>query len=149
MKPRLGSLLTTLVLLSVSGCGGDDPVGVVATAADMLGTWDIASLTFASVPPGTSVELVSMGASGEIEFRGDGTYTLTLAGPGEAPEVENGTFSVSGSTLSLIESGEVTALAIQALTSTAATLFQADDEYDFNDDGFDTPATVTVVLAKQ
>jgi hypothetical protein len=36
MRPRLGSLLTTLVLLSVSGCGGDDPTGVVATAADVL-----------------------------------------------------------------------------------------------------------------
>jgi len=149
IKPRLGPLLATLVLLSVGACGGDDPVGVEATASDLLGTWDITSLTFTSVPAGSSAELVSQGFSGEITFRQDGTYTLTTTDPGQAVEVEDGTFTVSGSTLSLIVPGEVSALTIQALTSTAATLFQADDEYDFNDDGTETPATVTVVLAKQ
>jgi hypothetical protein len=92
---------------------------------------------------------VSQGFSGEIEFRQDGTYTLTTTDPGEPTEVENGTFGVSGSTLSLTVFGETSALTIQALTSTAATLFQGDDEFDFNDDGTETPATTTVVLAKQ
>ncbi|MDH3206197.1 MAG: lipocalin family protein [Gemmatimonadota bacterium] len=149
MKPRFSALLTTLVVLSASGCGGDDPTGVAATVADMLGSWTITALTFTSVPPGDSEELISQGFSGEVEFRSDLTYTLSTTDPQQVVEVDNGTFSVSGSTLTLTLPGDVTNLTIQELTSTAATLYSADDSFDFNGDDQDTPATVTVRLAKQ
>ncbi len=153
VKPRLGVLLAALLLLSFGGCG-DDPVGVVATSDDLLGTWNVTSLVYAPVGGGTSVQAIEPGTSGVITFRADLTYTITFAevGPPQVTDVEDGTFTVMGSVLVITPDdapNDPSNLDIPELTATSATLFQAVDEFDFDDDGNDEPATTTVMLQKQ
>ena len=152
-KPRLRSLLTTLLLLGAVSCGGDDPMDIVATASDLLGTWNITSLVHTPVGGGTPVEEVVAGLSGSVVFRQDLTYTIAFqdAGPPVVSESENGTYMVTGSSLTITPDNaplDVTTLEIQSLTSNGVTLYQADDDYDFDDDGTDDPATTTVRLEK-
>jgi hypothetical protein len=153
VQPRLGLLLAAFLLLSLGGCG-EDPVEVVATSDDLLGTWNITSLMYTPVGGGTSVQSIEPGTSGVITFRADFTYTITFTevGPPQVTDVEDGMFTVMGSVLTITPDdapNDPSNLDIQQLTATSATLFQADDEFDFDDDGDDEPATTTVMLQKQ
>lgn len=151
MSTRLGSLVAAVLLLSATACGGDDPLDV--TADDLLGTWNITSLLYTPVAGGASVQGVQGGLSGTISFRADLTYTFSFqdSGPPPVSETEDGTFTVVGDVLTITPDnapGDSSALEIQALSSNSATLFQADDEYDFDDDGTDEPSTTTVTLQR-
>ena len=152
-KPRAGLMLASLLTLTLSGCGGDDPTDIQDTIDDLVGTWNITSLMYTPAAGGASVEGVQAGTSGTITFRQDLSYTLTFqeTGPPPVTDMEDGTFSVAGDVLTIVPDDaplDPSDLEIQSLTSTTARLFQADDEYDFDDDGFDEPATTTVVLQK-
>lgn len=144
-KARSTSLLATLLVLALSACG-DSVTGVEATTDDFVATWDITSLLFTPAGGGTSVEALT--GSGTITFRADLTYTLVLI-EGSVQETESGTFSLSGSTLTLTLPGEDSdMLTVTAISSSSATLYSADDSYDFNDDDEETAATLTVTLQK-
>ena len=152
-RSRFGSLLAALLVVSFAGCG-DDPVDVMATSDDLLGTWNVTSLVYAPVGGGTSVQAIEPGASAVITFRADLSYTITFTevGPPQVTDVEDGTFTVMGSVLTLTPDdapNDPSNLDIQQLTATSVTLFQAVDEFDFDDDGNDEPATTTVMLQKQ
>ena len=152
MKPGLRVLIAALLLLNFGGCT-DDPAGVEATTDDLLGTWDITSLVYTPVGGGTSVQAIQPGIQGVITFRADLSYTITFddVGPPPVQEVEDGTYIVIGSVLTITPDdapGDPSDLEIQALTSITATLFQAVDEFDFDDDGSEEPATTTVMLEK-
>jgi len=157
---RLGPLLTTLVVLSVSGCEGDDPTAVAGTSTELLGTWDLSSFAFTSIstpiakPDYVELGWPGLGYSGNIVFRGDRTYTFTTVYPKvglPVPNlVEDGIFDLSGSTLSLtLPNEEPTLLLIEELTSVSATLFQRGTSYDFNRDGTETIATARIVISRQ
>jgi len=146
MKTRLGSLVATVLVLGLGACG-DSVTGVDTSVDDLIGTWSITSLTFEPAGGGDTVE--GLTGSGTVEFRDDLTYTLTFVEATET-EVENGTFTVNGSTLTLNVPGEgPDVFTVTAISSTAATLYSEDDEFDFNDDGAETAATLTVTLQKQ
>ena len=146
-------LFSTLVLATVmSACGGDD--GVSPENAALIGSWSATSSTFTEVAGGATFDEVAAGLALTIVFRSNLTYTLTEVDPGppQVTEIEDGTFTVIGTVLTVIpdaDPGDVTALEIVTLTSTTLTLFQADGEFDFNDDGIDTPAAFTIVFVRQ
>jgi hypothetical protein len=146
IKTRLGLLVAALLVLGGVACS-DSPTGVDATTGDLLGTWNITSLLFTPDGGGTAAEGVV--GSATIVFRDNFTYTLTFV-EGTETDVENGTFAVNGSTLTLtIEGEDPDVLTVTAISSTAATLYSDDEEFDFNDDGELTDATLTVTLQKQ
>ena len=146
MKTRLGSLVATLVVLSTGACG-DSLTGVDTTTDDLIGTWNITSLTFSPVDGGTEAE--GLVGSATIAFNAKLTYTLTFV-EGTVTDVENGTFAVDGSTLTMTIAGEEPdVFTVTALSSTGATIYSEDDQFDFNDDGTETTATLTVTLLKQ
>jgi hypothetical protein len=146
IKTRLGLLVAALLVLGGVACS-DSPTGVDATTGDLLGTWNITSLLFTPDGGGTAAEGVVGWAT--IVFRDDFTHTLTFV-EGTETDVENGTFAVNGSTLTLtIEGEDPDVLTVTAISSTAATLYSDDEEFDFNDDGELTDATLTVTLQKQ
>ena len=125
--------------------------GVDTEVNELLGTWSIVSLMFAPVGGGSAVD--GLAGTASITFRENLTYTLTFV-EAQVTDVEDGTFSVSGSTLTLVEDDDPTLdpnlLTITSINSTSATLFSEDDEqFDFNDEGEETPATLTVSLQKQ
>ncbi len=153
MRRRSGSILTTFLLIGFVGCGGDDD-GVSPEIADLIGTWNATSLTFAEIGGGATVDLIADGGSLTIVFRNNLTYSLTqvIVGPPSANYSEDGTFTVNESVLTVLDDADPldpTAIQIVTLTSTALTLFLANDEYDFNGDDNDTPASFTLVLVKQ
>ena len=144
MKTRLGSLVATVLVLGLGACG-DSVTGVDTSVDDLIGTWSITSLTFTG--GGDTVE--GLTGSAMVEFRDDLTYTLTFVEATDT-EVDNGTFTVNGSTLTLNLPGEdPDVFTVTAISSTAATLYSEDDAFDFNDDGTETAATLTVTLQKQ
>ena len=145
-RTRLGSLVATMLALGAIACS-DSPTGVDTTTDDLIGMWDITSLRFTPVGGGTAAE--GLVGSATIAFRDDLTYTLTFI-EGAVTDVENGTFAVNGSTLTLTLPGEdPDELTVTAVSSTAATLYAEDESFDFNDDDEETPATLTVTLRKQ
>ena len=77
--------------------------------------------------------------------------TFTFAGEvGEVTEGFSGTYTIDGNQLILRETGELEPDSMTyTLSGNTMTLTGDDDEYDFDDDGQEDPATSTLVLAKQ
>ena len=153
-RRRGSSLFLTLFLLSAGACGDSvtEVTGVDTEVDDLLGTWSIVSMMFTPVGGGSAVEGVTGTAS--ITFESDisevKTYTLTFV---EAQEtvVEEGYFRVSGSDLILNALGDPDDVwyTVTSMSSTAATLFTEDAEFDFNGDGNWTETTLNVSMQKQ
>ena len=147
-RRRGSSLFLTLLVLSAGACG-DSVTGVDTEPEDLFGTWSITSLLFAPDGGGSSVQGLEGTAS--ISFRADFTYTVTFVDT-QGTDVEEGTFLVSGSTLELfptIDPTDSSTFTVTSISSTSATLVSEDDSFDFNDDGEETEATLTVSLTKQ
>ena len=90
-----------------------------------------------------------MGMTLAITFT-ETTYSGTASFPGEVTETFSGTYTISGNQLTLNESGEgSTRLMTYSLSGNTLTLSGDDEEYDFDDDGQEDPATFTMVLARQ
>ena len=124
-----------------------------ALPADLIGTWDATSLVFTPTGGGATADPISDGLALTLVFRSDFTYTITEdPGPPEVVEVEDGIVTVAGSVLTLIPDAapdEVEEFTIQTLTSTDLTVSAPNSSYDFNDDGTETPASLTGVFVKQ
>lgn len=89
-----------------------------------------------------------------IVIRQDFTHTITQVDPGppQLTEIEDGTFTVGGSVFTIIPTGapeDAIAFTMQVLTATDMTLFVAEDVFDFNEDGTETPATRTAIFVKR
>lgn len=144
-RTPLLSLIATLLVLAVGACS-DSVTGVEATTAELLGTWNITSLTFAPAGGGNSVE--GLAGSATITFEANLNYTLTFT-EGQVQDIETGTFNVSGTTLTLTITGEdPDEFTVTALSSSGATLYSADESFDFNGDDVETDATLTVTLQR-
>ena len=114
MRKRQLSLLGLLALV-LAGCADD---GIAAPEETMVGTYALQSVNGQSLPfveeddtTGTRFEIVGI----EIDFAEDGTYALrqefrvTEAGGAATTEHEyaNGTWTLTGTNLSLTEDGEL------------------------------------------
>ena len=153
VRRRLGSILTTFLLIGFVGCGSDDD-GVSPEIADLIGTWSATSLTFAEIGGTATVDLIAAGDTLSIVFRNNFTYSVAqlITGPPQEDYTEDGTFTLRGNVLTVTDDADPldpAVIEIVTLTSTALTLFQANDEYDFNGDDNDTPASWTLVFVKQ
>lgn len=106
--------LGLLLAVSLSGCGGggsgsSSPAPNSVAAALAGKTWRVTSITGAgfSVPtcPGTATAgfiTFTCGADDRVTFNSDGTQASVGAGPTGAPSTTTGTWSVSGSTLKVV-----------------------------------------------
>ncbi len=135
-------------------------IDFVPPPTNLVGTWDATSITFAPAGGGASVDIIADGVALSVVLRQDFTYTLTETDPGppQVVDVENGTFTVVGggaggvgALLTLTPTGLPAdlSLTIQVLTATDMTLFNANDVFDFNDDGTETAASLTAVFVKR
>ena len=102
---------------------------------------------------GATADTIADGLVLTLVFRSDFTYTITEdPGPPEVVEVEDGIVTVAGSVLTLIPDSapeETEDFTIQTLTSTDLTISAPNTSYDFNDDGTETPASLTGTFVKQ
>ena len=92
-RVRRGWLVAAAVMAVVAGtaCGSSGPTNPGLTAAELVGTYDLASLTLDNDPP-----LVPPEATGTLTLALS-TYNVTLNLP-SGTQVDSGTWSVSGST---------------------------------------------------
>ena len=146
---RWSSLFLTLLVLSAGACGGDSVTGVDTEVDDLLGSWSIVSLMYTPIGGGSAVEGLTGTASitfVELDLR----YTLTIV-EAEGTDVEEGTFWLSGSELALTPFGgtDENWFTVTSISSTASTLVPEDAEFDFNDDGMETEATLIISMQKQ
>ena len=93
VRVRRGWLVVAAVIAVVAGtaCGSSGPTNPGLTAAELVGTYDLASLTLDNDPP-----LVPPEATGTLTLALS-TYNVTLNLP-SGTQVDSGTWSVSGST---------------------------------------------------
>ena len=135
---------SALALVLVTGCG--DATGV--TADDLAGTWTTQSMFFTSVAePLLSVNLVAFGASLTLVLGADETYSSTFVFPGGEPtEEEMGTYTMSGSTLTLSETGAGSRTFTISWDGDTMTL-TLDDVFDFTE-GIEGAGTLVITLTR-
>ena len=143
-------LTSALALIAMTACSDSDATSV--EAVDLQGTWSAASMVVTSVAdPSLTADLIALGTTVSVMFAADGTYTVTINDPGIPTETETGTYSVSGSTLTLVETFEGQVQPPEEITiilnGNSMTLTM-DDHWDFDDNGTDDPAIMVVGLTR-
>jgi hypothetical protein len=146
--------LSAFVMLAVVAVGCSDSTAPEdVTLADLVGTWNATSATFDEVAGDGLIEVIgTFGVSMSITIASSGAYTITVTVPGEAPDVETGTATAANGVITATPSApgeDPEVIQIRSLSGNDMTLYFADEEFDFNDDGTETDATLTVVLRRQ
>ena len=133
-----------MALMVMSACS--DSTGLEPD--DLAGTWEATAAVMTSVAePTVSFDLIAEGGTLTIVLNADGGYVFTSAFPGEAPEIEIGTYSVAGDVLTITAVGEDPETFTIARDGDTMTL-TGDDDFDFNDDQVDEPATLVITMAR-
>ena len=146
-------LLRTLVapLLAVTvvaGCGDSNGPGTEATINALAGTWNATSLVFTNnANSSETFDLIADGGSFSITFTAAGGFSGSSTFEGDT-DTFSGTFEVQGSNLIISETGESGPETIAFTLSGNTLTLTLDDEFDFDDDGFDEPATLTITLQR-
>jgi hypothetical protein len=132
--------------LAAMACGGSD----TPSLESLSGIWTANRLEYVSVAnPTIKVELIAAGATATLNLNDNGQYAATVTLPGQQPETILGTWSYTGDTLTLRESGSSGDMTFDlSLGNDVMTLTGADAEYDFDDNGVDEPATLNIQLER-
>ncbi len=108
MKKRhlITSALALILMAACTDAIGVAPdVGTGVAADDLAGTWTATSMVFTSLEyPELSANVGAEGAEMTLTLGADGTFSWTFVFPGEPTESETGTYTVSGNTMTIIES---------------------------------------------
>jgi hypothetical protein len=125
--------------------------GTAPNPDELAGTWDGTKVEFINeANPAQRVDVIAAGGSYVLVLQSAGSYQGTLTVPGEAPMVATGTWSASADIFTMNETGTSGDMQFDYSRSGATlTLSGANTDWDFNDDGVDEPAKVTVVLVKR
>jgi hypothetical protein len=92
-----------LAVFITPACGGSSPAA--PTPQTLEGTWRATRAEFVSAASsGRRSEVVSQGSTVTMAFSGS-NYTFTMAEPGQAPEVQTGTWSASSEVMTLRPTG--------------------------------------------
>jgi hypothetical protein len=137
---RRGLVAAGIALLGA--CGGPTEI----TVENLEGTWDATEYLFTnSANSSQTADIVALfGATMTLVVQSDGTTTSTFNDGQGGTSSNSGTFNASGSSLTLAGVTYQATLDGDALTLTSATA-----AYDFDDNGSDDPATVSITLERR
>lgn len=139
-----------LAAFALLACGEDQPgPGGDPALAALVGEWNATQLVLTSVAnPGTSVDIVAMGAEFTLNIQPSGQYTAILLFSGQAG-TEIGFVSVSGNTLILRRNfpSEETTTAVYQLSGNRLVM-DGETDFDFNLDGSAEAATAHFDLTR-
>ena len=115
--------------------------------ADLVGTWNATRFIFSDFgDPVTDFNVIATGGSVQIVIRANNTYTLTFTLAGST-DTEDGTWSVSGSTLTF-DAGTADVTVLEAsLSGNTLTIHTEDVEFDFGNG--DEPAQLDATFTRQ
>jgi hypothetical protein len=127
-------------MAACSDATGTDATGTDTSTepADLAGTWTATSFVLTSVAnPATSVDLVAQdGAVVTLVLGADETYDFTYVSDVEPTENETGTYTVSGSTLTIDPTGTKGPEAFTISRAGDTMTLTGDDDYDFTPNVF-------------
>ena len=128
------------MVVAVAACG--DSTGI--TVEDLVGTWEATEIVFTnSANPSESVDVVDLGASLTVTINSAGTVSTVFDDGQGGTDSDSGTLSVDGSTLTI--GGET----FEAERSGDVLILTGEDQWDFDEDGTEEPATLTIRLVRQ
>jgi len=115
------------------GCGNDSVTG--NEVPDVVGTWHATKVQVTSVAnAANTIDIVAIGAVFQIVFNASNTFVTTVTFPGEAPEISNGTYTVTATKLTITNDansgGEVIVFDV-ALNNGTLLLTNGSIDYDF------------------
>lgn len=145
---KASSLGVALCVAVAVGCS-DDSTGV-ASPSEFVGDWLASSYVVTNIAnTSQSEDLTALGMTISITFT-ETTYSGTANFNGEGTEAFSGTYTIEGNQLTLNETGKLEADTMTyTLVGDTMTLSGLDDEYDFDDDGQEDPASWVMVLQRQ
>ena len=143
MKLR-NMIAAPLVALFALGCG--DATGI--SPDELAGTWTATSFVFSNpANAAESIDVITLGASFALTIRADSTFTTTLVEPGGEADTDSGTVDVTGSVLTVAESGEGSPTAFSAVRAgDDMTLTTSDESFDFDGDGIEDLSNLRIEL---
>jgi hypothetical protein len=124
-------------------CGSD------VAEDDLVGTWNATEFVFSNFDdPVMDFDVIGEGGAVTIVIRADGTYTATFTFPESEPEVDNGTWELSGSVLTF-DAGTADETDFDVSLSGNTLTIYSDDigEFDFGDG--DEPAQLDATFVRQ
>ena len=147
---KASSLGVALFVAVAVGCSDSDNSTGPASTSDFVGDWLASSYVVTNIAnTSQSEDLIPLGMTLSITFT-ETTYSGTAGFTGEATETFSGTYTIDGNQLILMETGELeTDTMAYTLSGNTMTLSGLDEQYDFDGDGVDDPASFAMVMAKQ
>ena len=147
---KASSLGVALLLAVAVGCSDSDNSTGPASPSDFVGDWLASSYVVTNIAnTSQSEDLTALGMTLSITFT-ETTYSGTANFTGEATETFSGTYTIEGNQLTLNETGKLeTDTMTYTLVGDTMTLSGLDDQYDFDGDGVEDPASFVMVLQRQ
>ncbi len=97
--------------------------------------------------PAESVDVIALGVSFTLTIRADSTFTSTFVEPDGTADTDSGTVDVTGSVLTIAESGEGSPTAFTAVRGgDDMTLTTSDEDFDFDGDAIEDLANLRIEL---
>jgi hypothetical protein len=158
MRARFATLV--LVAAIAAGCGGDsgstggssNPAGPSGSSSPqgLDGTWKATKAEFVSVAnAGRRVDVVTQGTTVTLAITGS-NFVLTMADPGQTPNVTNGTWTSTRDTMSLKPNGMTWSWQFDMTQSgNTLSLSGASVEFDFAANGVMEQAKLSMTLVRQ
>ena len=99
MRSSSALIRAGVVASAILGCGND---ATGPEVADIVGSWHATRAQITSVAhPASTIDIVAIGATLQIVFTANNTFTSTAAFPGEAAETTTGTYTVTAGKLTM------------------------------------------------
>lgn len=141
---RTLAALALISCITLAACSDDGTKS--SETSSLVGTWTATAIVASPLSnPSETLDLYAEGFRLTFTFGSNGSHTIVSSFPGEVPDTTTGTYSQSGSILTLTESGvdgEVVEVTVTINGSTAT--FVVTDQ-DLDGEG----ANMTVTLLKQ
>ena len=136
--------ISALALILMTACS--DATGVEPD--DLVGTWTATAMVFTSTAdPTLSVDIMDQGATMSLTLSADGTYSWAFVFPGEPEENETGTYTVSGTTMTIADSGPGSPETFTISRDGDNMTLTGSDEFDFTE-GVEEDATMVISLTR-
>lgn len=133
-----------------AGCGDDNGNGTGPSPSPLVGTWRATTATISMVADeNVRFDLVALGGTIRLSLASGGTFVLTITASGLEDEVVTGTWSSTGSMVTLYYAvGAPSQLKVGAGGSTL-TLVEEHMGFDFDDCGEDEEAHFNMTLVRE
>ena len=136
----------TLVALALAATACDDSTGL--DPGDLAGTWNATQAVVVNpASPSQTEDLIAGGMTLSFVARSDGTITSTID-IGFGPQVDSGTWSVSGGAITMVLGGSPLSGTISRDGDVLNMSLTSGIEWDFDGMGLEVPARLDMVLVR-